>query len=209
MPRKEELEEAGSCSGNCTDWVCAEQCHFGQGLDAAELQGVHLGPSRLSSLWNDFCPIRPTCCLCHKLCLKSPCHNLPLTGGRPGHACSSQHASAMCHFGVLQKPVTVAFNRNISRALQRQLLLTQSSVRSIIVVIFFKMFTKQTQFLLGEIKLLNYSSVELLGFLERVPKCSPWRLAKGQPRQSLFWKSSRREVTVLGSSLLELPLGSY
>lgn len=77
------------------------------------------------------------------------------------------------------------------------------------MVIFFKMLTKQTQFLLREIKLLNYSSVELLGFLERVPKCPPWRLAKGQPKQSLFWKSSRREVTVLGSSLLELPLGSY
>lgn len=114
------------CALNSVTWVGV--------WTAADLQGFHLGPSRLSSCWNDFCPIGPAHChLCHKFCLKSLCSKLLLMVRRPGRDCNSQHAFATCHFSVLQKLMTIAFNKNISRALWSQLLLTQSNIRSIMV----------------------------------------------------------------------------
>lgn len=148
--------------------------------------GLLLSYRGLYSSRNDFCPTRPA------LIVTSVVNFAWKTCAVTSHGQLSDlavpaadHVFAMCHFDVLQKPVTMAFTRDVSKALQNQLLLTQSRVRSIIMVGFgfvsgiFLMLRKQTQFLWGEIKHLNYSYVELPGLLQRVSKGPSWRLAKG------------------------------
>ena len=83
------------------------------------------------------------------------------------------HPQPACFCAVLQKALTVAFNRNISRALQSQPLLMQSGVRSIVVVIFLKWPQNRESFCEGAIKHFDYSYVELAGLLGRVIKCPP------------------------------------